>query len=53
MADAGDGPIGHDVRWEDLPLNEAREELTAAWGDAEFVDARLRAWAQEHAEDFR
>lgn len=37
--------IGRDVRWEDLPSNQAREELTEAWGDAEFVDARLRAWA--------
>jgi uncharacterized protein YbjT (DUF2867 family) len=73
--------IGRDVHWEDLPLDQAREELTAAWGDAVFVDARLRAWAelvdspervtdtverllgrpamtfrawaQEHAEDFR
>jgi len=73
--------IGRDVRWEDLPLDRAREELTAAWGDAGFVDARLRAWAalvdspervtdtvprllgrpamtfrawaQEHADDFR
>jgi uncharacterized protein YbjT (DUF2867 family) len=75
------GVIGRDVRWEDLPLDQAREELTAAWGDAGFVDSRLRAWAalvdspeqvtdtverllgrpamtfrawaQEHAEDFR
>lgn len=37
--------IGRDLRWEDLPSNQAREELTEAWGDAEFVDARLRAWA--------
>jgi uncharacterized protein YbjT (DUF2867 family) len=37
--------IGRDVRWEDLPLDQAAEELTEAWGDAEFVDARLRAWA--------
>ena len=37
--------IGRDVRWEDLPLDQARVELTAAWGDAGFVDARLRAWA--------
>ena len=37
--------IGRDVRWEDLPLDQAREELTKEWGDAELVDARLRAWA--------
>ncbi len=37
--------IGRDVRWEDLPPDQARKELTAAWGDAAFVDARLRAWA--------
>jgi hypothetical protein len=32
------------VRWEDLPLDVAREQLTAAWGNAEFVEARLKAW---------
>jgi uncharacterized protein YbjT (DUF2867 family) len=37
--------IGRDVRWQELPLDQARKELTAAWGDAAFVDARLRAWA--------
>jgi uncharacterized protein YbjT (DUF2867 family) len=36
--------IGRDVRWEDLPLDAAREQLTAAWGNAEFVEARLNAW---------
>jgi uncharacterized protein YbjT (DUF2867 family) len=36
--------IGRDVRWEDLPLDAARAQLTAAWGNAEFVEARLNAW---------
>ncbi len=35
---------GRDVRWEDLPLETAREQLTAAWGNAEFVEAGLKAW---------
>ncbi|GLX38464.1 nucleotide-diphosphate-sugar epimerase [Streptomyces roseochromogenus] len=38
--------VGRDVRWEDLPVEAAREALTAAWGNAEFVDARLRAWGR-------
>ncbi|MFB0627059.1 hypothetical protein [Streptomyces sp. AB3(2024)] len=25
-------------------MEAARRQLTAAWGNAEFVDARLRAW---------
>lgn len=37
--------IGRPVRWEEPSLEEARERLTAAWGDARFVEARLRAWA--------
>ncbi|MFE6780240.1 NmrA family NAD(P)-binding protein [Streptomyces sp. NPDC057702] len=36
--------IGRAVRWEELPAEVAREEFTAAWGDAEFVAGRLRAW---------
>jgi uncharacterized protein YbjT (DUF2867 family) len=36
---------GRTVRWEDQPLDEARAQLTAAWGDAGFVEARLAAWA--------
>ncbi|MYW00182.1 NmrA family NAD(P)-binding protein [Streptomyces sp. SID3343] len=36
--------IGRDVRWEDLPPENARRQLTAAWGNAAFVDARLAAW---------
>lgn len=35
---------GREVRWEDLPLETAREQLTAAWGNAAFVEARLKAW---------
>ncbi|MET9293611.1 NmrA family NAD(P)-binding protein [Streptomyces sp. NPDC003077] len=37
--------IGREVRWEDLPPDIAREQLTAAWGNPEFVAARLKAWA--------
>jgi len=37
--------IGRVVRWEDLPPEAAREQLTAAWGNPAFVDSRLRAWA--------
>ncbi|MEU8121784.1 NmrA family NAD(P)-binding protein [Spirillospora sp. NPDC049024] len=36
--------VGREVRWEDLPPEIAREQLTAAWGDAAFVQARLKAW---------
>ncbi|WP_031069993.1 SDR family oxidoreductase [Streptomyces sp. NRRL WC-3742] len=35
---------GVEVRWEELEPEVAREQLTAAWGNAAFVDARLRAW---------
>ncbi|MGA5820687.1 NmrA family NAD(P)-binding protein [Kitasatospora sp. NPDC094028] len=35
---------GIEVRFEDLPPEVAREQLTAAWGNAAFVDSRLRAW---------
>jgi uncharacterized protein YbjT (DUF2867 family) len=37
--------IGREVHWEDLPVETAREQLTAAWRNAEFVDARLKAWS--------
>ncbi|HJS96047.1 MAG TPA: NmrA family NAD(P)-binding protein [Solirubrobacteraceae bacterium] len=37
--------IGRDVRWEDLPISIAREQLAAAWGSAAFAEARLEAWA--------
>ncbi|MFT2020126.1 NmrA family NAD(P)-binding protein [Streptomyces sp. 796.1] len=36
--------IGRPVRWEELAPEVAREEFTAAWGNAEFVAGRLRAW---------
>lgn len=36
--------VGREVRWEDLPPETAREQLTAAWGNAAFVNARLEAW---------
>ncbi|MCX5208138.1 NAD(P)H-binding protein [Kitasatospora sp. NBC_00240] len=37
--------LGREVRWEDLPPDAAREQLTAAWRNAPFVEARLKAWA--------
>ncbi len=36
--------VARKVRWEDLPVKTARMQLTAAWGNAEFVEARLKAW---------
>ncbi|MET8544647.1 NmrA family NAD(P)-binding protein [Kitasatospora sp. NPDC004799] len=36
--------LGVAVRWEELPVETARERLTAAWGNAAFVESRLRAW---------
>ncbi|MEU8320856.1 NAD(P)H-binding protein [Nonomuraea sp. NPDC048881] len=35
---------GHEVRWEEQPLDEARAHLTAAWGDPGFVEAALKGW---------
>ncbi|GAA3662209.1 NAD(P)H-binding protein [Nonomuraea antimicrobica] len=35
---------GREVRWEDQPPEEAREQLMAAWGDPAFVDAALKTW---------
>ncbi|MFE5582874.1 NmrA family NAD(P)-binding protein [Kitasatospora sp. NPDC056531] len=35
---------GTEVRWEELAPETAREQLTAAWGNAAFVESRLRAW---------
>jgi uncharacterized protein YbjT (DUF2867 family) len=37
--------IGRDVRWVEFPVEVALPQLTAAWGDAAFAAARLRAWA--------
>ncbi|MFF4816885.1 NAD(P)H-binding protein [Kitasatospora sp. NPDC001309] len=36
--------LGTEVRWEELAPEVAREQLTAAWGNAAFVESRLRAW---------
>ncbi|MEV4174522.1 NAD(P)H-binding protein [Nonomuraea sp. NPDC049709] len=36
--------IGREVRWEELPPEEAREQLMAGWGDPAFVDSALRTW---------
>ncbi|MFJ7247844.1 NmrA family NAD(P)-binding protein [Kitasatospora sp. NPDC098652] len=36
--------LGTEVRWEELAPETAREQLTAAWGNAAFVESRLRAW---------
>lgn len=36
---------GRAVRWEELPPEEARRQLLAAWGDAGFVDSALATWA--------
>ncbi|MBN6055858.1 NAD(P)H-binding protein [Nonomuraea sp. RK-328] len=36
--------VGREVRWEDMPPEEAREVLTAAWGDPGFVEGALRGW---------
>ncbi|UFU06493.1 SDR family oxidoreductase [Ruania halotolerans] len=38
--------IGAPVRWEEQPIEEARENLTTAWGDPAFVDMALAAWAE-------
>jgi uncharacterized protein YbjT (DUF2867 family) len=37
--------VGREVRWEELPPDVAREQLTAAWGDPAFVDGALTYWA--------
>ncbi|SEG74902.1 Uncharacterized conserved protein YbjT, contains NAD(P)-binding and DUF2867 domains [Nonomuraea solani] len=36
--------VGREVRWEDQPLDEARELLMAAWGEAAFVEGALTTW---------
>ncbi len=36
---------GRAVRWEELPPEEARRQLLAAWGDPGFVDSALATWA--------
>jgi uncharacterized protein YbjT (DUF2867 family) len=42
--------IGRPVRWEEMPPDEARRQLRAAWGDAAFADAALATWARLVAE---
>ncbi|WP_441248377.1 NmrA family NAD(P)-binding protein [Kitasatospora sp. McL0602] len=37
--------VGCEVRWEEQAPEAAREQLTAAWGNPQFVAARLEAWA--------
>jgi len=37
--------IGRTLRWEELPPEAARQELVDTFGDAEFADAALDAWA--------
>jgi NAD(P)-dependent dehydrogenase (short-subunit alcohol dehydrogenase family) len=36
---------GRAVRWEELPPEEGRRQLLAAWGDPGFVDSALATWA--------
>ncbi|MEU4298026.1 SDR family oxidoreductase [Kitasatospora aureofaciens] len=36
--------LGTEVRWAELAPETARTKLTAAWGNAAFVESRLRAW---------
>jgi uncharacterized protein YbjT (DUF2867 family) len=36
--------VGREVRWEELPLEVAREQLLAMWGDPTFVEGALAAW---------
>ncbi|MEV6150793.1 NAD(P)H-binding protein [Nonomuraea sp. NPDC052129] len=36
--------VGREVRWAELPLDVAREQLLAAWGDTRFVDGALAGW---------
>ncbi|WP_344732926.1 nuclear transport factor 2 family protein [Spinactinospora alkalitolerans] len=35
---------GLPVHWNELPLDEAREELLASWGDPGYVDSALGHW---------
>ena len=36
---------GRAVRWEELPPEQGRRQLLAAWGDPGFVDSALATWA--------
>jgi uncharacterized protein YbjT (DUF2867 family) len=42
--------LGRPLRFEEIPPQDAREELLAAWGDPAFVDGALTAWARFVAE---
>ncbi len=37
--------LGREVQWEEQPVEEARERLVASWGDPDFVEMALAAWA--------
>jgi uncharacterized protein YbjT (DUF2867 family) len=37
--------IGREVRWIELPPEDARQQLLAEWGNESFVDASLAYWA--------
>ncbi|MEV4807662.1 NAD(P)H-binding protein [Nonomuraea sp. NPDC049421] len=36
--------VGREVRWEEQPIEEAREQLMAAWGEPAFVEQALTTW---------
>jgi uncharacterized protein YbjT (DUF2867 family) len=38
------GAIGRDLTWQELPKEAAVEALAAAWGDAGFAEAAVKAW---------
>jgi hypothetical protein len=37
--------IGRELRYEELPREEARRQLADAWGDLEFAERALNTWA--------
>ena len=37
--------IGRNLRWTELPREQARTQLLASWGDPSFVDGALNHWA--------
>ncbi|MFY1670967.1 NAD(P)H-binding protein [Plantactinospora sp. WMMB334] len=37
--------VGRPVRWVEIPVEQARRELVAAWGDAGLVDGSLAYWS--------
>jgi uncharacterized protein YbjT (DUF2867 family) len=37
--------VGRTVRWEELPREEAQQQLLAEWGDPDFVREALDGWA--------